>query len=58
MNIRDLSDEALLHEWAQWDRKIRNASGWGAAIGAAIEFRSECTREIAKRNLRVSETGK
>ncbi len=48
--IRDLSDEELLLEWAEWDRKIRKATSWGAALGAANEFRAECQREIDRRN--------
>lgn len=48
--IKDLSDTELLEEWLMWDSKVKNATSWGAAVGAAAEFRKECSREIDKRN--------
>lgn len=54
--IRDLSDDELLAEWHQWNDKIKNAPGWGAAVGAADEFRRTCAQELRRRELPVPET--
>lgn len=51
--LRELSDEELLKEWHYWDFKIRIAEQWGAAVAAANEFRTECQREIDRRNTNV-----
>ncbi len=48
--IEALSDTDLLLEWNYWDKKIANATSWGAAVAAAHEFRQICQREIDKRN--------
>ncbi len=48
--IEALSDADLLLEWDYWNKKIANATSWGAAIAAAQEFREICQREIDKRN--------
>lgn len=49
--IRDLTDQELRDEYKHWDDKIVNATGWGAALGAADEFRRECAAELHKRGL-------
>lgn len=51
--ISGLSNEALLEEWGYWNFTIRNAESWGARIGVADEFRTQCEREIARRNMRI-----
>jgi hypothetical protein len=58
MLIKDLSDEDLLKEWQTWDDKIIGAKSWGAAVGAALEFRQECEREMSRRNIPNPVTGK
>lgn len=54
--IRDLTDDELLAEWHQWNDKIKNATGWGAAVGAADGFRRGCAQELRRRELPVPET--
>ncbi len=54
--IRDLDDCALLSEWWFWDHKIRTATSWGGALGAANEFRKDCEAEIARRNRAYEES--
>jgi hypothetical protein len=51
--IRELSDKALIAEWAKWDGKIRAAKSWGASLTAAAEFRADCEREMRLRKLIV-----
>lgn len=55
MKIRDMTDEQLLAEHENWDRNIRNATSWGAALAAADEFRKECLLEINRRGLTFKE---
>lgn len=51
--FRDMTDAELRAEHDKWDSKIRNSTGWGAAVAAADEFRRECRREAARRGLDV-----
>ena len=48
---RDLSDDALKEEYRTWNRKIREAKSWGAALAAAAEFREDCLKELKRRGL-------
>lgn len=41
--------EQLKVEREYWDNEIRSATGWGAAVGVAHEFRSACDKWIARR---------
>lgn len=47
--------EELRAEWHQWNDNIKNATGWGAAVGAADEFRRDCARELERRGEKVPE---
>lgn len=45
----EMTLDELRAEHEHWDKKIREATGWGAAVGAADEFRRDCAREIRRR---------
>jgi hypothetical protein len=49
--FRDMTDNELREEWKMWDEKVRNASGWGAAVAVANSFRKNCERELEHRGL-------
>ena len=49
--FHEMTDDALLQEWRHWNEKIRNASGWGASLAAAAEFRADIARALARRGL-------
>lgn len=51
--IRDLSDEALRAEWHVWNNKIRAATSWGAALGAADGFRKGCEAQMRLRGIPI-----
>lgn len=51
--IKGLTDEKLIAEWHNWNNKIINATSWGAALGAAYELRTECARELRRRNIPI-----
>ncbi len=53
--IRTLTDGRLLEEWGYWNLTLRNCNAWGAAVGAAFEFRKECESEIVRRNMRYTD---
>lgn len=55
--IRDLTDEELVAEWKYWDEKIRSATGWGASLAAADEFRRQCESQIRLRGLMLPPGG-
>ena len=57
--ISDLTDDELALEFKKWDDYIKDATGWGAALTAADEFRSACEKEMRKRreNRPVTVTG-
>lgn len=48
--IRDLTDIQLRQEREYWKQKIEEASAWGGAVAAAIEFFRDCESEIRRRN--------
>ena len=48
---RNYPDDALLAEWRKWDAHVRDATSWGAALGAASEAREECSKELTRRNI-------
>lgn len=50
--ISNLTDEALLAEWREWDIKVRTAPRWGSALAAAVEFCTIREREIRRRGLK------
>lgn len=47
--FEDMSIEELVAERDKWEKKIDEAPGWGAAVGAAYEFMQECERWIRRR---------
>lgn len=51
MIISQLSDEALIAEYRMWEKKIAEATSWGAALTAASEFRRACRSELKRRGL-------
>jgi hypothetical protein len=53
-SIRGKSDDGLAAEWHYWNDKIATATGWGAALAAADEFRASCQREINRRGIKVA----
>ena len=53
--ISELSDEDLIAEWHHWNDEIKAATGWGAALAAADEFRRACEQQIEKRGLKTPE---
>lgn len=52
-NLRDKSDKGVLAEWRYWNDKIKAATGWGAALAAADEFRRCAESELRRRGLAV-----
>jgi hypothetical protein len=44
--IKDLTDEELSAEHKKWEDYIKNATGWGAALSAADEFKKSCEIEM------------
>lgn len=53
--FRDMTDDELLAEYIKWDEKIKNATGWGAAVGVAGGWRDACGRILAERGVKVPE---
>lgn len=47
--LTEMTMEELVAEHKMWDDKITGADSWGAAVGAAAEFRADCAREIRRR---------
>lgn len=47
----DMTDAELRDERAHWNQLIVDATGWGAALAAAAEFRDDCDRELDRRAL-------
>lgn len=48
--FREMTDSELHAEFEKQDRKIREATGWGAALAAASNSRSSCARELRRRD--------
>lgn len=48
--MSDMTLDELQEEFTYWDGRVREANGWGGAVAAAHEFRTECERWIARRN--------
>lgn len=48
--LTEMTDAELVAERDHWDRIIANATGWGGGLGAANEFRTECERELRRRD--------
>jgi len=46
---KDLTLEQLIEERQYWNYKITSATGWGASLAAASEFRDDCDRELLRR---------
>ncbi len=51
--FHEMTDAELRIEADKWDAKIRNATGWGAAVAAADSFRKQCERELDRRQYRL-----
>lgn len=47
--FREMTDSELHAEFEYWDKQIREATAWGAALAAADSFRSSCARELEQR---------
>jgi hypothetical protein len=47
----EMTNEELKMEWKMWDEKIKNATSWGAALAAAVEFKKDCEREMRLRGV-------
>lgn len=45
----DQTIEQLEAERAHWQRKIDEATAWGAAVGAAAKFRDACDKWLARK---------
>jgi hypothetical protein len=52
-NVRDMTNEELLAEYVKWRDKVASATGWGAALAAADEFRTDALREIKRRGIKL-----
>ena len=51
-----MTDAELRAEFERWDRRIREATGWGAALAAADGLRKICIGEFTRRGLKPPET--
>jgi hypothetical protein len=51
--FEDMTLAELHDERDHWQTKISEATGWGAALAAAAEFRKECDVWIARREHEV-----
>lgn len=49
--LSEMTNAEVLAEWSKWDDQIKNATGWGAAVGAADEFRTDAARELHRRGI-------
>ena len=47
----DMTEDELQIEWRHWNSIIAAATGWGASLAAANEFRRDCERELRRRGL-------
>ena len=52
-NLTEKSDAGVAAEYLFWNDKIKQSKTWGAAVGAAIEFRRDAERELLRRGLDV-----
>ena len=48
-HLSDMTDDELTAEFNQWDGYIKSATGWGAALGVANDFRRKVEQEQARR---------
>lgn len=49
--LKEMTIKELNEEIAYWQNKIDSAPGWGASVGAALEFKNDAVRELRHRNL-------
>lgn len=54
-NLKDKTDEGVIAEYNHWIQEISNATSWGAALGAADEFRRAAKSELLRRNITIPE---
>ena len=47
--FKDMTLEELKAERDKWQKEIDTASGWGAGVSAALEFRDEANIWISRR---------
>ena len=52
---RDQTLEQLYAERDYWVTKIGDATGWGGAVGSAVEFRNGCNAWISRRECEAPE---
>ncbi len=52
---RDQTLEQLYAERDYWVTKIGDATGWGGAVGSAVEFRNGCNAWISRRECEARE---
>lgn len=45
----EMTDDELIREHDRWDREVREATRWGAALAQAIRFRDSCRRMLDER---------
>jgi hypothetical protein len=44
-----MTDDELRAEADRWAAEVRNATGWGAAVSIADNFRRQCEQELNRR---------
>ena len=49
IDVRDQTVDQLKAEYCYWERKLAMTPRWGAAAGAARDFRDSCSRELKRR---------
>ena len=47
----EMTDDELRAEFDKWDQKVREATGWGAALMQAAKWRDASERLLFKRGL-------
>ena len=47
----EMTDAELRAEFERWDREVREATGWGAALVQAAKWRDACERLLFRRGL-------
>ena len=47
----EMTDAELRIEFERWDREVREATGWGAALAQAAEWRDACERLMRCRGI-------
>ena len=47
----EMTDAELKNEFERWDREVREATSWGAALAQAGKWRDACERLLLERGL-------